>query len=101
MIEWEINIAGAWNDSTISRAVERVAKAHELSAQLKCELRSFPGSVHWHFKKPRESGTIEITMWPQKRRLWMSVQSGRQARWIGDAVPTMINELQRALGAEQ
>jgi hypothetical protein len=97
MKQWEIQVGRAWDSRRIAGVIESVAKSNGLVVSLKGSLRAFPGCVHWHFKKERQSGTIEVTMWPQKRRVWLSVQSGRRAQWIEAALPGMRRSLQDAM----
>ena len=58
MIEMELQIpADATNDSVV-KVVEQVCSANGLTQALKGTLASYPGCVHWHFKKvkKRDSG---------------------------------------------
>ncbi|HEX3356749.1 MAG TPA: hypothetical protein VHS31_07255 [Tepidisphaeraceae bacterium] len=100
MRQWEIHIGRAWDAEEIGRAIESIAESHELTISLKGSLRAHRGCVHWHFKKAKQSGTIEVTMWPQERRVWLSVQSGRAADWIENDIETMMHDLERALSTE-
>jgi hypothetical protein len=38
-----------------------------------------------------------VTSWPSNNRLWISVQQGRRAKWLEEAVPSMQRGLQNAL----
>ncbi len=96
----EVQIGVAWDTQTVQRAIERIPIRHGLQVTLKGTLRKYPGCVHWHFKRPKQLGTIEATMWPEKRRVWLSVQSRRSADWIETSIETMIHDLQRALSME-
>jgi hypothetical protein len=68
---------------------------------MKGTLRMFPGCMHWHFKKPPQSGTLEATMWPSAQRIWLSVQSRRHADWIEQSIDEMRRDLERALRKER
>ena len=97
MKHWEIQVGGRWNSAAIARTIERAGESCGLSQSMKGSLRKFEGCTHWHFKKPGHSGTIELTMWSQERRVWISVQAGRRADWIKRELPEIIDMLQRAL----
>ena len=62
-----------------------------LSTTLRDTLGKFPGCIHWHAKNGRQSGTLEITLWPEKHRAWFTIQSGRTAPWI-DAKLALVQE---------
>ena len=47
--------------------IERVCAAHGLQAAMKGKLSSYPGSIHWHYKKRAEKGTLELTLLPRER----------------------------------
>ncbi len=95
MKQWEIQVGRAWDSRRIAGMIESVAKSNGLVVSLKGSLRSYRGCVHWHFKKEKQSGTIEVTMWPGERRVWLSVQSGRAAEWI----KLVVLEIRKNLGA--
>ena len=75
----------------IEAAVRRV----RLMVSMKGTLAKYPGCTHWHLKRGRERGTLELTLWPAQRRLWLSVQEGRRAGWIAGAAEALVAELAR------
>jgi hypothetical protein len=75
--------------------VEDCCGALGLTISMKGRLASCPGSVHWHLKRGRETGTIEATLWPARQRLWLSVHTNRAAGWTQAA----MEELHAALTA--
>lgn len=78
-------------------AVEHVCLAHDLNCTLKGTLASYPGSIHWHFKKARLKGTLEITWWESKNRLWFKVADGRTGKWIEESMLQIKEEIQKLL----
>jgi hypothetical protein len=93
----ELDVAGCEFSAATARAIEAVMNEQGLERSLKCSLRAYPGCVHWHFRKPHETGTLEVTMWPARRRVWLSVQSGRRAAWISRSLKKIKMSLQREL----
>ena len=82
-----IRISIADNASMPSAArIERAIDRCGLGVSMRGTLAKYPGCAHWHLKKGRERGTLEVTLWPSERRLWLSVQSGRTAPWIDEAI---------------
>ena len=81
----------------VEEAVEACCQEMELIRAMKDTLAKYPGCVHWHFKKRRTSGTLEITLWPATNRLWVTIQEGRRAEWIEDACPVLIQRLEKAV----
>ena len=82
MVELEVRLPSGADFVRTVDAVEACAARLRLLTRMKGTLAGFPGCVHWHFKRGRERGTLEVTWWPRERRLWLSVQAGRTAGWI-------------------
>lgn len=69
-----------------------VAAAAELGLIIASEgsLKLYPGSRHWHLRKPGSSGTLEVTHWPAKPRLWVAYHSNRIGNGWVEAVATQL-----------
>jgi hypothetical protein len=80
-----------------ARRIERAIAAAGLRIAMKGTLRTYPGSTHWHLKCGRETGTLELTMWPAGSRVWCSVQAGRRAAWIDREVLAIVPALESAI----
>src|SRR5689334_1210295 len=81
MTEWKVPVENWSRSDSLERAVESACAELDLTATLKGTLAAYAGSTHWHWKRGRERGVLEITLWPAGRRLWISVQSGRTGYW--------------------
>ena len=97
MIESDIEIPEDINTEILIAAIERACRAHDLHCTLKGTLRKYPGSVHWHFKKGKQSGTLELTWWEDKQRLWFKVADGRTGAWVGESMRQIKEEIQNLL----
>jgi hypothetical protein len=83
-------------------AVDVAASAMGLTITMDGSLRSYPGSRHWHLKKPRTAGTLEITLWPRKELFWVAYHSNRVGDgWVEEAAERMADELARILGGNR
>jgi len=89
----EIELPREANLSKVENAIEATLAAVGLQVSLRVTLKKFPGCIHWHAKLPGQPGTLELTLWPQQHRAWISIQSGRAAEWI----PKKLPEIQKAL----
>ena len=96
MREVEINIPRIDDTAGVIARVESVLRSHHLTMRSRGTLKSYPGCTHWHWKNGTEPGTLEVTLWPAKRRLWFKVQAGRRAAWIDQVVPVLKEALERA-----
>ena len=85
-------------DADVVDAFDEMIAQSGLTVTLRDSLRAFPGCVHWHLKKGREAGTLELTLWPSERRAWFSVHRGRTAPWIDAELERLGNALQQRLG---
>jgi len=77
--------------------IERVCAAHGLHAARKGTLATVPGSIHWHYKKSNQKGTLELTLLPSERRIWAAIHTNRQAPWIEEALIKVRADIERAL----
>ena len=83
MIDLEVKIPSAAKAfARLETTIDRLIIVHELTVTMKTTLSKHPGSIHWHAKRGRERGTLEITLWPSQKRLWFSMQDGRQGDWV-------------------
>src|SRR5262249_30603594 len=82
-------------DARIARAVDSALKRSGLRIVSRGRLKTYPGSTHWHFRNGEQRGTLELTWWPAKRKLWFKVQAGRDAGWIDQAVRTLARSINR------
>jgi hypothetical protein len=97
MQEFEFQVPPSARLSGLDALVESTCIAEGLEIGMKGTLASLPGSIHWHFKKPGERGTLEITSCPRTRRLWASIQAGRRADWIEPCLTKIKTEIENRL----
>jgi hypothetical protein len=95
----EIELPPRANLSKMEKTIDATLAAVGLQVSLRGSLKKFPGCKHWHAKSPGQSGTLELTLWPQQHRAWISIQSGRAADWITEKLPKLQNALHRHLAA--
>jgi hypothetical protein len=102
MMEVEVDIPVHTQSVSISRVVEQACASDGLTLTLKGSLAKYPGCIHWHFKKGKERGTLEITWWDQENRLWFKVAAGRTGVWIEETVARLKEQIEHNLkGATQ
>ena len=93
----EIEIPRDANLSKVEKIIDATLAAVGLQVSLRGTLKKFPGCTHWHAKLPGQPGTLELTIWPQQQRAWISIQSGRTADWITKKLPEIQKTLSRHL----
>lgn len=98
MLEREINTLSITDWHKAEQVIERICLKEGLWISLKNTLRQYPGSVHWHFKQAGgNAGVLEITLWPDQNRLWLSVHdsgdAGGDAAWIPDTFERIAAQL--------
>ena len=95
----EIELPRGANLSKVEKTIDATLAGVGLQVPLRGTLKKFPGCTHWHAKNPGRSGTLELTLWPQQRRAWITIQSGRAAEWITEKLLEIQNALDRHLAA--
>lgn len=96
MIEVEIHIPEHIERMAIPTLVEQACLNEHLTLTLRTTLRAFPGCTHWHFKQEKERGTLEITWWERKDRLWFKVAAGRTGAWIETTIARLQAQIEQA-----
>ena len=97
MVEVELQIPGSLDTESVVRIVERVCVDHGLTRTWKGTLVKNPGCTHWHFKKSRQRGTLEITWWESQNRLWFKVAENRTDTWIKESIPLLKEQIERSI----
>ena len=94
MQKLEISVAPGRRLPSPARIETAFAKA-ELRVTLRGTLAKYPSCMHWHLKRGREAGTLEVTSWPRGRRVWISIQDGRKGEWTSAAAKELKALLER------
>ena len=89
MIEVPLQVPADAKSDSVIRVVEQACNASGLTQTLKGTLASYPGCIHWHFKKDKQKGTLEITWWESENRLWFKIANGRAGKWIDEILPKL------------
>ncbi len=66
---------------TLEELVEHLCSKLGLQPTVKRSLRTYPGSIHWHYKRGEEVGTLELTLLPTESRLRISIHDNRVGPW--------------------
>jgi hypothetical protein len=86
MREVEVRVPVGVEGERVVAVVEGCCAAEGLAMSQKGALGRYPGCTHWHYRRPGQSGTLEITWWPQHGRLWFPMRAGRSQEWVETAV---------------
>ncbi|HEY3781280.1 MAG TPA: hypothetical protein VGL56_09370 [Fimbriimonadaceae bacterium] len=85
----ETILAEPCNQLHVEAIVSRIAA--DLGLDLKAlTLAKYAGCIHWHLRKPGQKGTLEITWWPEKDKVWVSLRENRMGDWIDEAVEFLV-----------
>ena len=97
MTEIEFTVPPGCGLSGAPSLIEKACLGCGLRISTRCSLRGCPGCIHWHVKRGIQPGTLELTLWEAKRRVWASVQDSRRAAWIDEALPQVKDAVETAL----
>ena len=97
MMEVEFAVPPGSNLSGAAPLIEKACLGCGLRVSTRSSLRGCPGSIHWHVKRGIQAGTLELTLWETKRRVWASVKDGRRAPWMDEALPQIKDAVEAAL----
>ncbi|SDK29926.1 hypothetical protein [Sediminibacillus albus] len=91
IIESKLQDIKRLDDELVCREIEEVIANYHLTITQKTTLRTKKGSYHWHTKKEKQAGVLEITYWPQKGRLWLEIADNRLADWNHSLIEDAAN----------
>ena len=97
MIKVELQIPANVSSEHVIEVVEKVCVSHHLVCVRKGTLAGYLGSTHWHFKMGKQKGTLEITWWEAKNRLWLKVAKGRMGNWMTENITALQKKIENAL----
>jgi hypothetical protein len=97
MIEIEIRIPLKIKPATLIEAVEKNCSDYDLTCTLKSTLAKYPECIHWHFRKDKQRGILEITWWEKENRLWFKVADNRAGTWLDESLPVLKKKIEHAL----
>src|SRR5689334_9970293 len=95
MREIEVQFDSLWSVDDLVASIERAIQKLDLRIAMRATVRSYPGCVHWHIRRSSGSGTLELTVWPARQRIWFKVQSARDAPWIESALEKLKQAIER------
>ncbi len=98
----EIDLPRSYSLADAARAIEEVCETEGLRVGTRGTLATHPGSIHWHYKKGKETGTLEVTLLNRERRILLSVAQNRIAPWGESAMEriseALVTRVQRSAG---
>jgi len=97
MKEIEFKVPRDCDLSCADALIEKTCATRGLELAMKGSLAKYPGCTHWHFKRPNQKGTLELTLHRAERRIWAKVQEGRNAPWIDEDLPAIGRAIERGL----
>jgi hypothetical protein len=65
----------------IKSKISDVIRKHGLNTASLHTLKSIPGSIHWHVKKGKEKGLLEITYVSKQKQVWVDIHDNRRSDW--------------------
>ena len=97
MQEIEINLSSHQQQNEIEEIIEDACQAQSLHIVSKNTLQKYPGCVHWHYRRIKTTGTLEITYWSARDRCWFPVRNGRAQPWVIETVKQLKVEIERQI----
>jgi hypothetical protein len=74
--------------------IEACCSAIGLTQTLSGALGKYAGCTHWHYKRGKATGVLEITLWPRQNRLWIAIHKNRNAAWVSEAATRLKTEVE-------
>jgi hypothetical protein len=69
------------DEDQITNEIEAIIIEFQLDITQKTTLSTMKGSLHYHLKLGKNTGVLELTYWPIKRRLWVEIHDNRISEW--------------------
>jgi hypothetical protein len=94
----EIDLPAGVTLAAAAQAIEDAVTALELRVTSRGTLAQYPGSIHWHIKRGKDAGTLEVTLRNRERRLDFAVRQNRQGVWTSASLEAMTERLRTQFG---
>ena len=76
-----------------SDSIEKACNSVGLKLTMKTSLKTLPDNDHWHFKKGKLAGVLEITLIIQTNQLILSCKKNRSGEWIEGSIVELCQTL--------
>ena len=93
----EVPVPPSVDSATIADIIEETIKTSGLRVAIRRSLSGYPNSQHWHLKRGQAIGTLELTWWPSRNRLWASVHANRAGAWALAEIESLSGALEDRL----
>jgi len=74
-------------------SIEKACKDIGLDITMRTELKSIDANAHWHLKKGKEKGVLEITLMLLTGEVILSCKDNRGGDWIEGAIYQLKKDL--------
>jgi hypothetical protein len=74
-------------------AIEKQCSGMHLTLTMKGSLKSLLLNMHWHYKKGKEKGVMEITLLQQSNEVIITYKANRSGAWIEEAMESLKSRL--------
>ena len=81
MLVYEIANGNLSDEDEVIKQIERTVQVFGLTVANKTTLSTKKGSVHYHLKKGKQAGVLEVTYWPSMKKLWVEIHKNRKTDW--------------------
>ncbi len=88
------------DEQFICDEIEELIERFALTITQRTTLSTKKGCYHWHTKKERQKGVLEITYWPKHGRLWLEIADNRKAEWNIELIAELAEELAERYGGQ-
>ncbi|WP_407272674.1 hypothetical protein [Radiobacillus sp. PE A8.2] len=82
-----------FDEGIICDQIEEIIAEFQLTITQRTTLSTKKGSYHWHVKRGKQKGVLEITFWPAKGRLWLDIAENRRAPWNIEIITVVAEKL--------
>ncbi|QHE51037.1 hypothetical protein [Pontibacillus sp. HMF3514] len=88
------------DEELVCEEIEQTFDQYGLTMTHRTTLSTKKGCYHWHFKKGKEKGVLEITYWPKKHQLLLEIHENRRAPWNEKAIESLANDFCKQFGGQ-
>lgn len=90
------------DEDLVVQEIEDIIADFQLEVTQKTTLSTMKGSIHYHLKQGKKSGVLEVTYWPNKKRLFVEIHNNRLSEWNQNMIAPFAEALaQRFSGIVQ
>ncbi|WP_053217459.1 hypothetical protein [Virgibacillus senegalensis] len=100
IVDSDVSKVKPMDEELLCEEIEELIEHFALTITQRTTLSTKKGCYHWHTKKGRQKGVLEVTYWPKHGRISLEIADNRKAEWNLKLIPEMAEQVAERYGGQ-